>query len=79
MLGCIRHNTAVRPRQVTLPFSTGEVMPETLCLPLAFPHKRAMDLLEQGQHRATKITVGLKHLIQGEMLELLSLQKAKCV
>lgn len=79
MLGRTRQSAAVRPREVTLPLSTGEVMPETLCPPLASQHKIAMDLLERGQHKATKMTLGLEHLIEGEMLGLLSLQKAECV
>jgi len=73
ILGCFNSSIGSRARDAILPLYPALVRPHLeYCVQLWSPqHKTDMDLLEQGQRRATKMIQGLEHLsYEGRLREL---------
>jgi len=70
ILGCIPSSMASRSREGILPFCSALVQSHLeSCTQLWSPqHRKAMDLLERGQRRDTKMIRGLEHLSYEEKL-----------
>jgi len=64
ILGCIKRSMASRSREGILPLCSALVRPhlESYIQLWSPQHRKHMDLLEQGQMRATKMVRGMEHL-----------------
>jgi len=64
ILGCIKSRVASRSREVILPLYSALLRPcLESCIQLrSTQHRKGMNLLKQGQRRATKMVRGMEHL-----------------